>query len=156
MTTQRLKMINHLITAICLVAALVLGYSLILGRGRAIPEKIDYKTVKNVVLTYGSRTRVLEPAHINEIQVLLETLETVELKPGLAPVFPDKEVAVMSIWLSRGKYKTQYIFMERSVMQSQGLMVPYHYMLIDDKGMTELIRHIVNEEPVAPSPSGRN
>lgn len=153
MTNQnvRTRRINHLITAICLVIALILGYSLVLGRGRAIPEELDWRTVKNVVLTYDDRTRVLDTTHINEIQMLMDTLATVELKPGLAPVFPDPEVATMSIWFSRGKYQDQYIFMEHSVMQSQGLMVPYHYMLIDDHGMTELIRHIVDEEPAPQS-----
>lgn len=149
--SSTIRRLNHVITAICLVTALILGYSLVLGRGRAIPQEIDYKTVKSIILSYGDKTRVLETSDINEIQVLMETLETVELKPGLAPVFPDKEVAVMSIWFSRGKFENKYIFMERSVLQSEGLTIPYHYMLIDDKGMTDLIRHIVNEEPVPPS-----
>ena len=153
---KTLNRINHIITALCLVAALVLSYSLILGRGRAIPETIDFKTVKNIELTIGDRTRVLTTMNINEIEVLMETLATVELKPGLAPVLPDKEEAVMTIWFSKGKYQNQYIFMEHSVMQSKGLMIPHHYMLIDDKGMTELIRHIVNKEPVAPYRRGRS
>lgn len=142
------KYLNHLITAICLVVLVILSYSLLLGRGNALPEKIEYTKVRQIVLTYKNKTRVLLGLDINDIDDLLKTLAKVELKPGLAPVTPDPEVATMSIWYTRGKFEDQYIFMEHSVMQSQGLMVPLQYKLIDDHGMTELIRKIVFEAGV--------
>lgn len=140
------KYLNHIITLVCLIALTVLGYSLLLGRGDFIPEKIEYTKVRHIVVTYGDKTRVLKPLDINAIDDLLKALEKVELKPGLAPVTTDAEVATMTIWYTRGKFENQYIFMKHSVMQSQGLMVPHHYQLIDDHGMTELIRKIVFEE----------
>lgn len=140
------KYLNHFITAVCLIALILLGYSLLLGRGNSIPEKIEYTKVRHIVVTYGDKTRVLKPLDINAIDDLLKALEKVELKPGLAPVTPDPEVATLTIWFTRGKFEDQYIFMENSVMQSQGLMVPHHYKLIDDHGMKELIRKIVLDE----------
>lgn len=141
---------NKIISLVALAASLVLLYSLVLGRGRAIPERLDYRPIRHVILTWGDQTRVLRTVHVNEIEVLTEALAQVELKPGLAPVTPDREIATMAIWTSRGKFENKYIFMENSVMQTQGLALPYHYVLIDDHGMTELIRQIVT----APDPMG--
>lgn len=141
--------LNHWISALSLIVLIILGYSLLLGRGSAIPEKIEYTKVRNIVLTYQGKTRVLKSLDINAIDDLLKGLAKVELKPGLAPVTPDPEVATMTIWYTRGKYENQYIFMEHSVMQSQGLMIPHHYKLIDDQGMIELIRKIVMEDDKA-------
>ena len=142
------KYLNHLLTAISLVVLIILSYSLLLGRGQALPEKIEYTKVRQIVLTYQKKTRVLQSLDINAIDDLLKTLAKVELKPGLAPVTPDPEVATMTIWYTRGKFENQYIFMEHSVMQSQGLMVPLQYKLIDDHGLTELIRKLVFEKAV--------
>lgn len=136
---------NRIISGLCLAALLILSYSLILGRGRAIPEAIDYRDVRHVILTYGDQTRVLRTVHVNEIEALTETLAAMELKPGLAPIVPGQEVATMAIWYSRGKYENKYIFMKNSVMKTEGLALPYHYVLIDDHGMVNLIRQIVSE-----------
>lgn len=137
--------IDHLISALCLVAFIILTYSLILGRGQAIPEVIDQHTIRHVILTYGDETRVLRSIHVEELEALTQTLAKMELKPGLAPVKKDREVATMSIWTTRGKFENRYIFMERSVMKTQGLAIPYHYVLIQDHGMMNLIRQIVSE-----------
>lgn len=137
--------IDHLISALCLVAFIILTYSLILGRGQAIPEVIDQHTIRHVILTYGDETRVLRSVHVEELEALTQTLAKMELKPGLAPVKKDREVATMSIWTTRGKFENRYIFMERSVMKTQGLAIPYHYVLIQDHGMMNLIRQIVSE-----------
>lgn len=142
--------LNRIISLLALAALLVVGYSLLLGRGRAIPERIDYRTVRHVVLTYGEDTRVLRTVHVNEIEALTEALAAVELKPGLAPILPDPEVATMTFWYTRGKFENKYIIMENSVMKTEGLALPYHYVLIDDRGLTNLIRQIVAE----PDPIG--
>ena len=142
LNNQRL---NQLISGLCLVAFIILSYSLILGRGQAIPEVIDQYTIRNVVLTHGDKTRVLRSVHVDEIEALTKTLAKMELKPGLAPIRKDKEVATMTIWTSRGKYENKYIFMENSVMKTEGLAIPYHYVLIQDHGMVNLIQEIVSQ-----------
>lgn len=141
--------INPLISALCLVALMILSYSLILGRGRAIPETIDPYTIRHVILTYGDKTRVLRSVHAEELEALMNTLEKMELKPGLAPIKKQPEVATMTIWTSRGKFENKYIFMEKSVMKTQGLAIPYHYVLIRDHGMMNLIEEIVSaQDPI--------
>lgn len=140
------KYLNHLISAVCLIGLVLLAYSLLLGRGSAIPEKIDYTKVRHIVVTYEDKTRVLAPLDINAMDDLLKALARIELKPGLAPVTPDPEVATLTIWYTRGKFENKYIFMEHSVMQSQGLMIPRQYRLLNDHGLKELIRTIVLEK----------
>ncbi len=141
---RNLKFLKPLLVLAAFLAAITLGYSLLLGRGHAIPEKIDYSKVRQIALTYGKETRVLTPLDINEMDDVLKALGKAELKSGLAPLTPDPEVATMTIWYTRGKYENLYIFMEHSVMQSQGLMIPYHYKLVDDHGLRELIKQIVS------------
>lgn len=141
--------LNHFISAVCLIIFIILSYSLLLGRGSAIPEKIEYTKVRNIVLTYQDKTRVLRGMDINAMDDLLKGLAKVELKPGLAPVTPDPQLATMTIWYTRGKYENQYIFMEHSVMQSQGLMIPRQYRLIDDHGLMEMIRKLVMADDTA-------
>ena len=137
--------LNRLFSALCLVAFIILSYSLILGRGQAIPEVIDQYSIRHIVLTHGDQTRVLRSVHVDELEALTKTLAKLELKPGLAPVRKDKEVATMAIWTSRGKYENKYIFMEKSVMKTEGLAIPYHYVLIEDHGMMNLIKEIVSQ-----------
>lgn len=146
-------LINKIVSILCLAALLAAGYSLVLGRERGMPQKIDYRTVRHIVLSHGDQTRVLRTIHVNEIEALSQAVGALELKPGLAPILPEKEVATLTFWNARGKFEDKYIFMEHSVMRTQGLFAPWHYVLIDDHGLLNLIRQIISEEPEYTVPS---
>lgn len=146
-------LINKFVSALCLIALLIAGYSLALGRGRAMPQKTDYRAVRHIVLTYKDQTRILRTIHVNELEALSEAVGAMELKPGLAPVLPDEELATLTFWNARGKFEDKYIFLEHSVMRTQGLAAPWHYVLINDHGLLNLIRQIISETPEYTAPS---
>ncbi|PKK40355.1 hypothetical protein ABB02_00340 [Clostridiaceae bacterium JG1575] len=150
------RLYHALVTVLCLILLVLLSIGFLLGRKGGLPQTIRPEDVKTVILTYGGKTRVLTPANVRELEAL--TAKTAELSPrtGFSPLRPRREIATMTYWNYRTKYENRYLFMEGSVLRTQGLALPYYYRLYEDGGLLPLIKALVEDNDSWTSPPGRD